>query len=139
MMVDASRILTTKVISPVQGYDRGTGSLHHEDVGHLGRERTLSVGQRVRVKGGGEQRSARDGCCYRAVDLSRVGPGLHGLRDVGDLYETRTGRSVCIHCMAGIAIYADVAGNGSRLHRIGRNAGTPGMGASLTAFRFPAA
>ena len=52
------RISTTKVISPVQGYDRGTGSLH-EDVGHLGHERTLSVGQRVRGKGGGEQKSAQ--------------------------------------------------------------------------------
>jgi hypothetical protein len=34
--------------------------------------------------------------------------------------------------MAGIAIRADVAGNGSRLRRIGRNADTPGIGASLT-------
>jgi hypothetical protein len=38
--------------------------------------------------------------------------------------------------MAGIAIYADAAGNGNRVHRIGRNADTPGMGASLTAFDF---
>jgi hypothetical protein len=52
------RILGTKVISPIQSYDRGTGSLH-EDVGHLGRERTLSVGQGVREKGGGEQESVR--------------------------------------------------------------------------------
>jgi hypothetical protein len=35
-------------------------------------------------------------------------------------------------------IYADVKGNGSRLPRIGRSAGTPGVGASLTAFRSPA-
>jgi hypothetical protein len=33
------RILATKVISPIQGYDRGTGNLN-EDVGHLGHERT---------------------------------------------------------------------------------------------------
>ena len=79
--------------------------------------------------------SAHDDCCYRAVDLFRIGPGLFGLRDVGDLYEARTGCSFCIHCMAGIAICADVADNGSRLHRIGRNADTPRMGASLTAFR----
>jgi len=52
------RILATKVISPIQSYDRGTRSLH-EDVGHLSRERTLSVGQRVRGNGGGEQKSAR--------------------------------------------------------------------------------
>jgi hypothetical protein len=60
MMADTGtgRILATKVISPTQSYDRGTRSLH-EDVGHLSRERTLSVGQRVRGKGGGEQKSAQ--------------------------------------------------------------------------------
>ena len=52
------RILAAKVISPIQSYHRGTGSLH-EDVGHLSRERTLSVGQGVREKGGGEQESAQ--------------------------------------------------------------------------------
>lgn len=52
------RLLTTKVISPVQGDDRGTGSLH-EDVGHLCGAWTLSAGQRVRGKGGGEQKSAQ--------------------------------------------------------------------------------
>jgi hypothetical protein len=52
------------------------------------------------------------------------------------MYEARTECFFCIHCMAGIAIYADVAGNGGRLQRIGRNAGTPGVGTSLTAFRF---
>ena len=140
MMADTGigRILTTSVISPVQGYDRGTGSLH-EDIGYLGHERTLSVEQsegeeRRRTN----KRSAQDDCCYRAVDLSRIGPGLHGLRDVGDLYEARTGCSFCIYCMAGIALYADVAANGSRLRRIGRNADTPGVGASLIAFQFPA-
>ena len=39
-----SQILAAKVISPIQSYDRGTRSFH-EDVGHLSRERTLSVGQ----------------------------------------------------------------------------------------------
>jgi hypothetical protein len=60
MMADTGigRILTTKVISPIQSYDRGTRSLH-EDVGYLGHERPLSVGQRVRGKGGGEQKSAQ--------------------------------------------------------------------------------
>jgi hypothetical protein len=60
MMADTGigRILTTKVMSPVQGYDRGTRSLH-EDVGHLSRERPLSVGPRVKGKGGGEQESAQ--------------------------------------------------------------------------------
>ena len=60
MMADTGigRILTTSVISPVQGYDRGTGSLP-EDVGYLGHERTSSVGQSVREKGGGEQKSAQ--------------------------------------------------------------------------------
>ena len=52
------RTLTTKVISPVQGYDRGTGSLH-EDGGYLGHERTSSVGRRMREKGGNEQKSAQ--------------------------------------------------------------------------------
>jgi hypothetical protein len=50
--------MTTKVISPVQGCDRGTNSLH-EDVGDLGGERTLSVGQRMREKGGAKQKSAQ--------------------------------------------------------------------------------
>src|SRR3979490_898374 len=60
MMADTGigRILTTKVISPIQGYDRSTGSLQ-EDVGYLGHERTLSVGQRVREKAGDEQKSAQ--------------------------------------------------------------------------------
>ncbi len=52
------RILATKVTPAIQGYDRGTGSLH-EDVKHLGRERTLSVRQGAREKGGGERKSAQ--------------------------------------------------------------------------------
>lgn len=60
MMADTGtgRILATKVISPIQGNDRGTRSLH-EDVRHLSRERTLSGGQGVREKGGDEQKSAQ--------------------------------------------------------------------------------
>ena len=60
MMADTvtERRLATKVASPIQDYDRGTGSLP-EDVGHLGRERTLSVGQGVKKKGGDEQKSAQ--------------------------------------------------------------------------------
>src|ERR1700740_164525 len=60
MMADTGtdRILTTKATSPIQGYDRGTSSLH-ENVGHLGRERTLSVGQGVREKGEVERKSAQ--------------------------------------------------------------------------------
>jgi hypothetical protein len=60
MMADTGigRILTTKVISPIQDYDRGTRSVH-EDVGHLSRERTLSVGRGIRKKGGDEQKSAQ--------------------------------------------------------------------------------
>jgi len=51
------RILTTKVISPIQGYDRGAASLH-EEVAHLGRERALSVGRGIRKKRGDKQKSA---------------------------------------------------------------------------------
>jgi hypothetical protein len=51
------RILVTKAISPVQGYDRGTRSPH--EVGHLSRERTLSVGQGAREKREDEQESAQ--------------------------------------------------------------------------------
>jgi hypothetical protein len=60
MMVDTGmgRILTTRVISPIQGYDRSAGSLH-EKVRHLGRERALSVGRGIRKKGGDEQKSAQ--------------------------------------------------------------------------------
>jgi hypothetical protein len=59
MMADTGigRILTSKVISPIQGYDRGIRSLHG-DVGSLGHKHTLSVGPGVREKGGGEQESA---------------------------------------------------------------------------------
>jgi hypothetical protein len=53
-----SRILATKVVSPIQRYDRGTRSLH-EDIGHLGRERTLSVGQGASEKGRVEQENAQ--------------------------------------------------------------------------------
>jgi hypothetical protein len=52
------RIFATRVISPIQGYDRGTGSLH-EDVGHLGRERTLSIGEGARDKGRDKPKSAQ--------------------------------------------------------------------------------
>jgi len=51
------RILATRVISPILSYDRGTGSLHGD--GHLSRERTLSVGQGVREKGGDERKRAQ--------------------------------------------------------------------------------
>ena len=60
MMVDTgtSRTLATKVICPIQSYDRATRSLH-EDVGHFRRERTLGARQGVREKGGGKQESAQ--------------------------------------------------------------------------------
>jgi hypothetical protein len=60
MMADTGtgRILPTEVISPIQSYDRGAGSLH-EDAGALRPERTLSVGQGVRKKGRGKQESAQ--------------------------------------------------------------------------------
>ena len=55
--------------SPIQSYDRGTGSLH-EDVGALRRERTLSVGQGVRKKGLGKQESSSSTANYsREVGL----------------------------------------------------------------------
>jgi hypothetical protein len=49
---------TTEVISPIQGDDRGAGSLH-EEVGHLGRERALSVERGIRKKRVDEQKSAQ--------------------------------------------------------------------------------
>ena len=55
---DIGRMLTTKVISPIQSYDRGTHSLH-EDLGHVSRERTLNAGLGVRKKGRDEQESAQ--------------------------------------------------------------------------------
>jgi hypothetical protein len=60
MMTDTGtgRLLATEVIAPIQSYDRGTGSLH-EAVGHLSRERTLSVGQGVKGKGARERESAQ--------------------------------------------------------------------------------
>jgi hypothetical protein len=60
MMADTGigQILTTKVISPIQGYDRGAGSLH-EEVGHVSRERTLSGGRGIGKKGRDEQKSAQ--------------------------------------------------------------------------------
>jgi hypothetical protein len=60
MMADTGtgRMLTTKVIFPIQGYDRVAASLH-EEVGHLGRGRALSVGRGIRKKGGDEQKNAQ--------------------------------------------------------------------------------
>jgi hypothetical protein len=60
MMADKGigRILTTRVISPIQGYDRGAGSFH-EDLGHLDHVRTSSAGRRMKGKGGDEQKSAQ--------------------------------------------------------------------------------
>ena len=55
---DTDRISATEVTSPIHGYDRGTSSLH-EDVGHLSRERTLSVGQGAREKGEDERKNAQ--------------------------------------------------------------------------------
>jgi hypothetical protein len=52
------RISTTKVISPIQGDDRGAGSLH-EEAGHLGRDRALSVGWGRGKKEGGEQKGSQ--------------------------------------------------------------------------------
>jgi len=59
MMADAGigRTFGTKLLSLVQGCDRGTGSLQG-DVGYLDHERTSSAGQRMRKKGGDEQKSA---------------------------------------------------------------------------------
>jgi hypothetical protein len=54
----AGRALPARVISPVQGSDRGTRSLYG-NVEHVSRERTLSAGQGVREKGGVEQESAQ--------------------------------------------------------------------------------
>jgi hypothetical protein len=52
------RILAAEVISPIRRHDRGAVSFH-EAVGHLGRERALSVGPGIRKKGGDEQKSAQ--------------------------------------------------------------------------------
>jgi hypothetical protein len=52
------RTLASKVISPIQSYDRSTRSLHG-NVEHVSRERTLSAGQGVREKGAGEQESVQ--------------------------------------------------------------------------------
>jgi hypothetical protein len=57
MMADKG-ILATKVISPIQDYDRGTRSLQ-EDGGHVSPERTSSAGHGVKKKKGGEQESAQ--------------------------------------------------------------------------------
>ena len=55
---DIGRMLTTKVISPIQSYDRGARSLE-ENRGLTSGERTLNAGQGVREKGGGKQESAQ--------------------------------------------------------------------------------
>ena len=79
------RILPTEVISPIQSYDHGTGSLH-EDVGALRRERTLSVGQGVRKKGRGKQESAQpemivviEQCICLVLGLVCMGFGMWGI------------------------------------------------------------
>ena len=59
-MVDMGigQISTTKVISTIQGYDRGASSLH-EEVGHVSRGCAVSVGRGIRKKGGDEQKSGQ--------------------------------------------------------------------------------
>jgi len=52
------RLSTSKVIAPIQGDDRGAGSLH-EEVGHLDRERALSAVRGIRKKGGDDQKNAQ--------------------------------------------------------------------------------
>jgi hypothetical protein len=52
------RTLASKVISPIQSYDRSTRSLDGY-VEHVSRKRTLSAGQGVREKVAGEQESAQ--------------------------------------------------------------------------------
>ena len=51
-------IWTTKVRSPVQGEDRSISNLN-KDVGYLGYGRTSSTKQRMRAKGGDEQKNAQ--------------------------------------------------------------------------------
>ena len=99
----------------------------------------LRVPDRVRERGG-EQESAQPKAIVVIEQWICVILGLVCMVfGIWGFYEARTGCSFCIHCMAGIAIYADVASNGSRLHRIGCSTGTLGVGASMIGFRFPAA
>ena len=65
MMADTGtgRILATQSHIPIHGYDRAGGTFH-EDVGHLDRERTVSVGQGVRKKGLGKQESSSSTADY---------------------------------------------------------------------------
>jgi hypothetical protein len=79
------RIMAATVISPIHGYDRGTGSLH-EGVGHVGRERPLSVGQGVKEKGKDERKSAQpttivvieQWICF-VLGLVRIAFGIWGI------------------------------------------------------------
>ena len=84
------------------------------------------------------RQSTQDDCCYPAVGLLRTGLRLYSLRNLGYLHKVRASGSFGIRGMVGIAIHADFAVNGSCVPRMGGHAGTSGMGASLTAFRFPA-
>ena len=64
--------------------------------------------------------------------LLLIGIRVHGLRGLGDLFETRGVCSLRIHRMAGIALCADVATNGSRVFRHGSHADSSWMVSSLT-------
>ena len=83
-------------------------------------------------------RSAVKKCnIWRETDHSpRDGFRLHGLRGLGDLYDTRTVCSLRLHRMAGIALCAGVARDGSRVPRHGFGVTTPAVDASLTVLSF---
>ena len=61
-----------------------------------------------------------------------VGLRLHGLRGLGDLYETWTVCSLRIHRMVAIVLRAGVAGDSSRVPRHGFGAITSWVDAPLT-------
>ena len=69
------------------------------------------------------------------MGLLRIGHHLHGLRDLGNLYEVQCGYPPCRYGMAGAGIRTDIAGYGRGVSRYGRSAGAQGMGLALTARR----
>jgi hypothetical protein len=67
------------------------------------------------------------------VGLLRIGHHLHGLRNLGDVYEVQCGYPPRRYGMAGAGIRADIAGYGRGVSRCGRSVGAPGL--ALTTLR----
>lgn len=130
----AGRTSPTEGKYPVEVFDRGPGSLRI-DVGYLNRDHISSTGRSMWKKEGTERQGAppitivvEQWICF-VLGFICTAFGTWG-------FCIKSRRAFFLHGTTGIAICADIACNSNCVHRIRRNAHTPGMGAPLTAFSF---